>query len=212
MRYWNWRVTSLSNIAIRAEAYRAQNGLTQCCKCQKFGHNWANCKQPPPCTRMRCGDRRLHKECPEKSNTASIPTCCNWELVNGEEPHPSNYRGCTHAKEERRKRRSQTAPVTTTGRAFSSSHNNPGLSSVAVLRSNTRQEKQLHRPAPPQWDIPTTRTKSVQAYNANSSSLNAMFKVVATIYRQITTELNGARSEDVAITKIVLKLMNQNGR
>jgi hypothetical protein len=39
-----------------------------------------------------------------------------------------------------------------------------------------------------------------------------MFKVVATVFQQIMTELNGAESEEdriVAITKIVLKLMKQ---
>jgi uncharacterized tellurite resistance protein B-like protein len=42
-----------------------------------------------------------------------------------------------------------------------------------------------------------------------------MFKVVTTVFRQIMTELNGAESEDdriMAITKILLQLMKQNGR
>jgi hypothetical protein len=41
-----------------------------------------------------------------------------------------------------------------------------------------------------------------------------MFKVVAMIFQQIVTELNQAESEEdriMAITKIVLKLMKQNG-
>jgi hypothetical protein len=41
-----------------------------------------------------------------------------------------------------------------------------------------------------------------------------MFKVVATISQQIMTELNGAKSEEdriMAIIKIVIKLMKQNG-
>jgi hypothetical protein len=41
-----------------------------------------------------------------------------------------------------------------------------------------------------------------------------MFKVVTTVFQQIMTELNGAESEEyriVAITKIVFKLMKQNG-
>jgi hypothetical protein len=57
-------------------------------------------------------------------------------------------------------------------------------------------------------------SQSVQAPNVNSSSLNNMFKVVATVFQQIMTELNGAESEEdrmVAIRKIVLKLMKQNG-
>jgi hypothetical protein len=41
-----------------------------------------------------------------------------------------------------------------------------------------------------------------------------MFTGVATMFQQIMTELNAAESEEdriVAITKIVLKLMKQNG-
>jgi hypothetical protein len=100
-----------------------------------------NYKQPPRC--MLCGGGHLHKECPEKSSTVSIPTCCNCKLVDGEEPHPSSYRGCRHTKE---KRNSQTAPRTTTGRMFSSSHTTPGRASAAVLRRNTQQQQQ---PQPP---------------------------------------------------------------
>jgi hypothetical protein len=58
-------------------------------------------------------------------------------------------------------------------------------------------------------------SQSVQASNANSLSLNDMFKVVATIFQPIMTELSGAESEEdriMAITKIVLKLIEQNGR
>jgi hypothetical protein len=62
-------------------------------------------------------------------------------------------------------------------------------------------------------DQPVPR-QSLSALNANSSSLN-MFTVVATIFQKIVTELNGTESEQnriMAITKIVLKLMKQNGR
>jgi hypothetical protein len=52
---------------------------------------------------MWCGGSELLKECPEKGNTALILTC-NCKLVDGEEPHPSKYRGYRHAKEEMLKR------------------------------------------------------------------------------------------------------------
>jgi hypothetical protein len=58
-------------------------------------------------------------------------------------------------------------------------------------------------------------SQSVQAPNANSSSLNDMFTLFATIFQQIMTDLNGAESEEdriMTITKIVLKLVKQNGR
>jgi hypothetical protein len=174
---------------------------------------------------MCCGGSgHLHKEFPQKGNTASIPTCCNCKLVDGQEPHPSNYRGCRHAKEEMRKRKSQGTAKTTTGRVFSSSHTSPEPFAT-VLCSNTQQQQpqmssvaqafpaimgEMSAPLP--WGTTNNYTKSVQAPNANSSSLNDMFKVLSTIFQQIMTEFNGAETERImAITKTVLKVMKQNG-
>jgi uncharacterized tellurite resistance protein B-like protein len=45
--------------------------------------------------------------------------------------------------------------------------------------------------------------------------MNDIFKVVTMIFQQIMTKLSGAESEEdriLAITKIVLKLMKQNGQ
>jgi hypothetical protein len=61
-------------------------------------------------------------------------------------------------------------------------------------------------PAPLRHNQHQVQSQSVQAPNMNSSSLNDMFKVVATIFQQIMTELSGAESEEgriVTITKIV---------
>ena len=86
------------------EAYRARTGLTQCYNCQQFGHVWANCKQPPRC--LWCGGDHCHKECPEKENNNSSPSCCNCKLTEGERPHPANFRGSKLAKEEMLRRKS----------------------------------------------------------------------------------------------------------
>jgi hypothetical protein len=75
---------------------------------------------------MWCGGGHLHNECPEKGKTASIPTCCNCKQVDGEEPRPSNYRGCRHAKEDTRKRKLKKGSKSTPERVFSSSHTTPG--------------------------------------------------------------------------------------
>jgi hypothetical protein len=48
-------------------------------------------------------------------------------------------------------------------------------------------------------------SESVQTRNVNSSSLSDVFKLVATGFQQIVTELNGAKSEGdrtLAITKL----------
>jgi hypothetical protein len=44
-----FKLPSLCHIAIKVEAYKFQNSLTQCYNCHKIGHAWANCKQPPRC-------------------------------------------------------------------------------------------------------------------------------------------------------------------
>jgi hypothetical protein len=35
-----FKLTNLCNMIIKVEAYRTQNGLTQCYNCQQFGHVW----------------------------------------------------------------------------------------------------------------------------------------------------------------------------
>jgi hypothetical protein len=211
-----FQLTSICHIMVRVEAYRAQNALTQCYNCQKFGHIWVNCRQPPRC--MWCGGGHLHKECPE-SGKESVPSCCNCSLKEGEKPHPSNYRGCSHAKEESLRRRSQrTTPKEAVGRKFSSRPVLPGKSFAAALRGKPQQQQQP-RTEPAERIAPLFNPKhqmsgqSVQAPSVCTSSLDDMFKVAA-IVQQIMTELNGAVSEEskiVAITKIVLNLMKQNG-
>jgi phage terminase large subunit-like protein len=197
-----FRLPSLCHIAIRVEVYGAQNGLTQCRNCQQFDYVWANYKQPPHC--LWFGGGHLHKECPEKGNTSSTPTCCNCRLAEGQTPHPANYRGCRHAKEEMQKDKSQRAPRTTTGRVFSSNLTAPGASFAAALRDRTeeQQQPQTHQvtvtgPATMEPRVPValpqqeqqTTGQSVRAPNVNSSSLNKMLKVVLMAVQKIMTRV-----------------------
>jgi hypothetical protein len=96
-----FELSYLCHISIKVDSHKSQTDLTQCYNCQKFGHVWANYKQPPRC--LWCGGGHLHRDCPEKENASSTPACCNCQLVEGETEHPANYRGCRHAKEEMRK-------------------------------------------------------------------------------------------------------------
>jgi hypothetical protein len=137
-----FKLTSLCCIAIKVEPYKSQTGLTQCHNCQQFGHVWANCKQPPHC--LWCGGRHLHRECPEKGKEDSTPACCDCKLAEGEKHHPSNYRGCSHAKEEMRQRKIPRAPKPNTGRAFSSKYIMPGVSFAEALQSKADQTQQNH--------------------------------------------------------------------
>jgi hypothetical protein len=101
-----FKVTSLCHIILIMKAHKGRSCLTQCFNCQKFDHTSENCRQPPRC--MWRGDSHIHKECPETNNREnSIPQCCSCKLKDGERPHSSNYRGCSHAKHELESRRVQ---------------------------------------------------------------------------------------------------------
>jgi hypothetical protein len=200
-----FKLRGLCHISIKVEAYKAQAGLTQCYNCQKFGHVWANCRQPPRC--LWCGGGHLHKECPEKEKISSTPACCNCKLAEGENPHPSNYRGCSHAKDELRKKKAQRAPQPATGRLFSASYATPGVTYAAALQNSTQpQPRQATKPAPAGVEQPRVPPQaqqrlqnhtgqSAQASNVSSASLDNMFKV-ATVVQQIMTGLNDAASEE----------------
>jgi hypothetical protein len=219
-----FKLNGLCHIAIRVEAYKAQNNITQRYNCQKFGHIGANCRQPPRCT--WCGGGHLHKDCPEAEKENSTPNCCNCSLQEGEQPYPSSYRGFSHAKEKLLRRKNQSslnkgAP----GRTLSSNYVTPGQSFAAALRRNPGQQPPIRqaqleqgtaaepmREPPPAAQQAKPAGQPVQTSNVNSVSLDHMFKV-ATVVQQITTELNGAVSEEekiVAITKIVLNLMKRD--
>jgi hypothetical protein len=155
---------------------------------------------------MWCGGGHLHKECPEEGNAASTPACCNRKLAEGEKPHPSNYRGCSHAKEEKLHMRSQIRKKTTTGRVFSSNHTTPGLSVGAAVRktAETTQQPPSRQPAVAgrstkeqlqSSSFPTQQEtgQSVQASSANVSHLDNMIRMVTAVQQIMTVQWCCAR-------------------
>jgi hypothetical protein len=63
-----FKVMNLCHIIIKVEVYRAQTGLTQCYNCQKFGHVWPNCRQPPHCLWYEGGHFRRSAQNKAKKN------------------------------------------------------------------------------------------------------------------------------------------------
>jgi hypothetical protein len=116
--------------------------------------------------------------------------------------------------------------MVTTGKVFTSNYVTSGVSFAAALRNNAEFQRQ---PTPSQVPVtsPSAGTKlstpapgqqqktgqSVRAQNTNSQPLGNMLRVV-TVVQKVMTEINGTVSEEekiVAITKIVLNLMKQDG-
>jgi hypothetical protein len=90
-----FKLNILNHIIIKVELYRAQAGLIQCNNCENSGHVWANCKQPPQC--LWCCGGHLLRQCPEKTNTESMPSCSNCTLVEGKKPHPASFKRRTNS-------------------------------------------------------------------------------------------------------------------
>jgi hypothetical protein len=87
----------------------------------------------------------------------------------------------------------------------------PQARQVAVAGPATMKPMGL---APSREHEQQATSQSVGAPNVNSLPLDNMLKVVVTVVQQILTEFNGALSEEakiVAVTKIVLNIMKQNG-
>jgi hypothetical protein len=64
-------------------------------------------------------------------------------LADGEIPHPSTYRGCSHAKKELIRRKVQKlAANNPVGRMFFSEHTTPATSFTAVVHGNTHLPEQ----------------------------------------------------------------------
>jgi hypothetical protein len=79
----------------------------------------------------------------KKTNTESMPSCCNCTLVDGEKPHPASYRGCSHAKGEEHNRLKGY-----TGRTLFSKFTSSQQSYAAALGQDTQEQQ----PQAPQTD------------------------------------------------------------
>jgi hypothetical protein len=168
----------------------------------------------------------LHKECPKKENTTSTPVCCNCQLARRRETASSQQPGlqaCERgAAEEEITESTQTynrKGVLLKRRYFTCllRGNAPrrritGTAASATPSTSSSSTRSEEVECPGLCSAAKNRT-SVQASHVSSQPFENMLKVV-TVVQQIMTEVSGALSQEeqiMAITKIVLKLMNQNG-
>lgn len=98
------QIKYLLNQTIRFEKVSRNQDLTQCHRCQRFGHSSTNCTMKPRC--VKCLKNHLTSECDNlkqiKKASVDIPTgVTTYKLVDvpicincGKEGHPANYRHC----------------------------------------------------------------------------------------------------------------------
>lgn len=80
------KLDSFDHLKIKWESYYKSKRVTQCHKCQQFGHGSQYCNQNPRC--VKCTGFHLTKDCKIKRGEDKVQ-CAN---CNGE--HTANYSGC----------------------------------------------------------------------------------------------------------------------
>lgn len=81
-------IYNLEHIAkdvITVESQRQKARISQCYRCQKFGHAQSRCTVKPKC--VKCAGDHHYSECPKSKD--SPPKCANCG-----ESHTASYRGC----------------------------------------------------------------------------------------------------------------------
>ncbi|KAG8178174.1 hypothetical protein JTE90_006312 [Oedothorax gibbosus] len=81
-----YNVTEILNIKINVTSYKKGDNITQCHRCQRYGHGQNNCNNAARC--VKCAGPHHTRECLHKTKM-DTPKCA---LCGG--PHTANYRQC----------------------------------------------------------------------------------------------------------------------
>jgi hypothetical protein len=161
----------------------------------EIGHVWVNCRHPP----VVCGVGAVPCITHAHRRAMQHQYCCNMlqlQIGGRRETKSLIYRGCSHSREEMRKRKSPRAPKTTMGGVFSSSHTTLEVSFAAALRSNTQQQQP--QPPPVAQACPGTRKKWLPPLLRHNQQVPSQFRLLmhtVRLERHVQSSCNGI-SED----------------
>ncbi|KAL4141492.1 hypothetical protein QTP88_004122 [Uroleucon formosanum] len=89
-----YKLTSFIHTKIKVEEPYKPKNISQCIKCQEYGHTKSYCGYSARC--VRCGSNHASSDCPNPRD--ATPRCA---LCSGN--HPSNYKGCAVFKDLQRR-------------------------------------------------------------------------------------------------------------
>lgn len=84
-----FNLRSLFHCHVRVESYKKSKLITQCHRCQRFGHTLAHCQAEFKC--VKCAGSHDTRECMKDSKTKAKCANCGG-------PHPASYKGCDFFK------------------------------------------------------------------------------------------------------------------
>lgn len=120
---------------IKVEAYKAPKEISQCHRCQLWGHGQSNCTAQHTC--VKCGGKHDTKLCTKKREEA--PKCAN---CGG--PHPANYKKCAAYQKliEAAKKRAEPKPTPQTQQRHISQIRNLRSPTVSYANATTGSQRQ----------------------------------------------------------------------
>lgn len=144
-----YNIRKIHGINITVETPRPRTDITQCFRCQGFGHTQRECRIKPKC--VKCAEEHFAAECPKK--TRDTPARC----VNCGGGHPANYRGCPRFPKASRRNAPERTPATGAPAAWKTIENPPPSVATSpktwpALKPTTRLRPE--RPAPTVWQRP----------------------------------------------------------
>lgn len=83
-------ITGLNNIRVKWESYTKRQTITQCHRCQEYGHGQRFCFSEPKC--LKCGEKHFTSDCVKCNQINFKPKCCN---CGGQ--HVASYSQCAAA-------------------------------------------------------------------------------------------------------------------
>ncbi|KAE9545454.1 hypothetical protein AGLY_000997 [Aphis glycines] len=100
-----FELSSLLHTKIRIEEPYKSKVISQCLKCQEYGHTRTYCGYHPRC--VRCEDSHQTSDCPNPRDAPPKCALCS-------ENHPANYKGCSIYRElQRRKKPTSKSNIVT---------------------------------------------------------------------------------------------------
>ncbi|KAF0738585.1 Uncharacterized protein FWK35_00025856, partial [Aphis craccivora] len=109
-----FELSSLLHTKIRIEEPYKSKVISQCLKCQQYGHTRAYCGYHPRC--VRCAAGHQTSDCPNPRDAPPKCALCS-------ENHPANYKGCSIYRElQRRKKPTSKSNIVTDNIRYKSSN------------------------------------------------------------------------------------------
>jgi hypothetical protein len=168
-------ITRVCNLSVKIESYRRKDMVSQCHRCQEFGHSQNCCRAVARC--VKCAGRHLTAECNKKQGTPA--KCCHCG-----ESHTASYRGCAAYQkflESRTRRRSVAQNNTQTNKDCSQTTRKSYAAATASSSTSSKSTSSSSSQKPKSY---ASATASKPTQNSNSQ-FNFNFPDLFTLFSKL---------------------------